>query len=73
MADRKNDTRSDDLDEMHTALIKAVLARIKSGEATAADFNVARQLLRDNGVSALATPGSPLEALTKNLPFQAED
>jgi hypothetical protein len=69
----KNDNLNQMLEELHRDTITELLARIRSGEATAADFNVARQLLRDNGISAVAKPGSPLDSLTKELPFQAEE
>jgi hypothetical protein len=43
--------------------------RIKSGEATSADLNIARQMLKDNGITAAPVKMSPLESLTNALPF----
>jgi hypothetical protein len=57
------------LDNLHAqlalALPKALLARIAAGEATAADLNVARQYLKDNGVQSTpsANPHMPELAL----------
>lgn len=64
------------LEAIHDALTESLLQRIKSGEATAADLNVARAFLKDNGID-VGNPASlnPLaEALTdKMLPFEAEE
>ena len=61
------------LKEMHSELAKQLLARIKSGEATASDFNVARQFLKDNNVDAIPKAGSPLNDLISNLPFHEDN
>lgn len=58
---------------MHDALAQALLDRIRSGEATASDLNVARQFLKDNHVSADPTEGSPLGNLVADLPFPKTD
>ena len=55
------------LNEMHTALAKALLAKVKSGEATAAELSVARQMLKDNNITALTKPGTPLGSLTDEM------
>jgi hypothetical protein len=57
------------LEALHGALVDALLARVKSGEATAADLAVARQLLKDNGIDAIPTEASPLARLRDSLPF----
>lgn len=61
------------LEEMHVEVAKGLLLRIKSGEATAADFNVARQLLKDNNITSVPKPGDPLNNLVHTLPFTGED
>ena len=38
--------------DLHKALAEDLLARIRSGQATAAELNVARQMLKDNGIEA---------------------
>lgn len=51
------------LANLHTATLKELLERIESGNATATELNVARQMLKDNNVIAVATPDSPLAEL----------
>lgn len=49
------------------ALDKALLASILGGEATAAELNVARQRLKDLGISKIVTPGSDLARLADEI------
>ena len=56
------------LETLHTVLIENLLDKVKSGEAKAGDLNVARQLLKDNGIECIATQGSKMEDLMINLP-----
>lgn len=58
---------------LHEALAQDLLNRIKSGQATAADLNVARAFLKDNGIDAVPTEGSPVGNLMTNLPFAATE
>lgn len=66
-----------DLSELLAALqlatVEELLAKVLSGEATAADLNVARALLKDNNITSVPAPGSPLEALTHSLPFTGDE
>lgn len=56
--------------ELHELLIQALLAKIKAGEATSSDLNVARQFLKDNGVDYLMVKtDTPLHTLSEALPF----
>jgi len=41
------------LETLHTVLIENLLDKVKSGEAKAGDLNVARQLLKDNGIECI--------------------
>lgn len=59
------------LSALHETLAQKLLARIQDGTATAADLNVARAFLKDNGVDAVPAPQSPLGNLMENLPFNA--
>ena len=43
--------------------------RIGNGEATPTDLNVARQLLKDNNITAHPAEKSPLASLSNALPF----
>lgn len=61
------------LNEMHGVLTQKLLDRIKSGDATAADFNVARQLLKDNNIQAVPVKDSPLQKLTDAIPAFEDD
>ena len=54
---------------LHQALAEDLLARIRSGQATAAELNVARQMLKDNGIEAVPVKDSGLEGLAKIPPF----
>ena len=56
------------LENLQTVLIKELLGRIETGEAKPGDLNVARQLLKDNGIECIPTEKSPMEDLMSNLP-----
>jgi hypothetical protein len=61
------------LGELHGVLAENLIARVKSGQATAAELNVARQLLKDNHIDADPKPGSSLGKLAdavQKYPFQ---
>ena len=45
------------------------IANIKSGEATPAHLNVARQFLRDNNIECLGTNNEDIKSLVEELPF----
>ena len=57
------------LKELHEVLAEKLLEKVKSSDATASELNVARQFLRDNGIDAVPTEGSPLQRLAEELPF----
>lgn len=60
-----------DLDEilanLHEGLAKNLLTKVQDGTATAAELSVARQMLKDNNVTAIPTKGSPLGDLENQL------
>ena len=58
----------DQLQTLHIRLTEELLQRIESGEAKPADLNVARQLLKDNGIEAIPVDDSPLKKLLDTLP-----
>ena len=67
-------TEHDLLAKLHTVLAEQLLERVTDPEAKSADLNVARQFLKDNGIEALASKGSPLADLVNTLPdFTDED
>lgn len=47
--------------------------RVAVHTRNAAVLSVARQFLKDNGIEALAVPGSPLKSLVDSLPFAGRD
>jgi len=53
-------------------LIDEFINRIKSGEASPSDLNAARQLLKDNQISATVTNDNPMANLVSMLPFDDE-
>ncbi len=69
------------LHDIHDALAKELLKRVKEGEddvidgevvkvsAKPATLNVIRQFLKDNGIEAAITPGSTLGKLAESLPY----
>ena len=69
----KNKSQRDALEALHTLLISELVNRIQSGEATPADLNVARQMLRDNSIDCAAVEGAPILKLVENLPFLDEE
>jgi hypothetical protein len=58
---------------LHTAVAEELLERIKSGDAKPADMANAIKFLKDNGIDALPTEGSPLGNLLEALPFSKDD
>jgi hypothetical protein len=58
------------LERLHNLLTEDLIGRIESGAATAADLGVARQLLKDNGVNATPSTGTPILRLSQALPFE---
>jgi len=64
-----SDALEETLKVLHKELAEEFLRRVRSGEASPADLNSARQFLRDNGVDSVAIKGSPLMKLAIALPF----
>ena len=57
------------LKELHAVLAEKLLEKVQDPDCTAGFLNVARQFLRDNGIDAVPTEGSPLQKLADELPF----
>ena len=49
------------LKELHAVLAEKLLKLVKDPDVTSSQLNVARQFLRDNGIDAVPTEGSPLK------------
>lgn len=58
------------LQALHALVANHLAAKITSGEATAADVSNALRMLKDNNITALLVPGSPLKGLLDSLPFR---
>ena len=58
------------LKELHAVLAEKLLQKVKDPDAKSSDLNVARQFLKDNGIDAVPTDGSPLKKLVDELPFE---
>ena len=58
------------LKELHAVLAEKLLEKVQDPDCTAGFLNVARQFLRDNGIDAVPTEGSPLKKLIDELPFE---
>jgi len=58
------------LEELHELVADTLLDKLRDGEATPADLNVARQFLKDNGIDAIPAKDTPMFNLALALPFQ---
>lgn len=63
---------SKSLERLHSRLAEVFGQMLDTGELTASDLNVIRQFLKDNGISAVAAPNSPMGDLIAKLPFVVE-
>lgn len=61
------------LAELHSEMATKLLEKVRSGEVTAAELNVARQFLKDNNIDAAPKKDSPLANLVDELPFTDAD
>jgi hypothetical protein len=57
------------LGTIHEKVAKHFLDLLDGGEISAAELGVLCKFLKDNGIDASAPPGSPLDQITKKLPF----
>jgi hypothetical protein len=60
------------LEELASLTIQELIATIKSGEASPAVLNVARQLLKDNQITTAVNEETPLKELVHLLPFDED-
>lgn len=66
-------TKKNTLETLHEAIGAQLLHKIQEGEATAADLNVARQFLKDNGIDAVGErDDDPLNKIAASLPYQTD-
>ena len=55
------------LEELHNDLAQHLLTQLKSGELRAADLNVIRQFLKDNGIDGVPKGGGAFEDLVGEM------
>lgn len=67
--ERMEKTKEQKLGSLFDLVCDELTDRIGSGDATPTDLNVARQLLKDNNITAHPAAASPLEQLSNALPF----
>lgn len=66
--------QKDLFDELHSAVAKELLNRVKSGEASAAELGVAVRMLKDNNATlGVITTDHPLANLLETLPFEVSE
>lgn len=59
----------DPLKKLWELLIATLIERIETGDFTTQDLNVARQLLKDHGISVDTPEDTPIGTLNEILPF----
>lgn len=60
------------LEALHAALATVLTTKVKGDEVTAADLNVARQFLKDNGIGLVHRANEEeLDKLREALPFKS--
>lgn len=67
-----HNTREEQLGILFETLVAKLIERIKTGQATYQDFEVARKFLADNGIDAEPKSGQLLEGL-EDLPFESQN
>lgn len=68
------DKNLQELHQIFTEVCTAIAKKAKANpeEATASHLAVIRQFLKDNHIEGVPIPGSPLDELTKEYPFEQE-
>jgi len=62
-----------DLGELHGLLARTLAETLRSGEASPAHLNVARQFLRDNNIECLGANNADIKSLVEELPFTSTE
>ena len=63
----------DPLKKLWDLLLTTLIERIETGEYTTQDLNVARQLLKDHGISVDKPEETPIASLHDILPFTKKE
>ena len=63
-----NRASEDVLSELHSLVAQALIEKIKSGDATSADYNAAIKFLKDNSISCIGEQNDDMKELIDSLP-----
>lgn len=66
-------SKEEKLGTLFDLVCEDLTSRIVHGDATSTDLNVARQMLKDNGITATPVADSPLNSLSNALPFPSSE
>jgi hypothetical protein len=69
----KKRASEDALGALHEALAQHMLNLLNAEEVKAADLNVMRQFLKDNGIEVVPNSGSTLDKIVEVLPVFEDD
>ena len=58
----------DTLGELHELIARGLIEKLKSGEATSADYNAAIKFLKDNDISCIGSQNDGIQELVDSLP-----
>ena len=72
MSDSKNETVAG-MGELHGILARALTKEMQADEVSPAMYNTVRQFLKDNGIECMGANNEDVQALTEELPFEADD
>lgn len=62
-------TNKEILDSLYKATLEGLLVKVRGPDATAADFQAARQFLKDNGITSIPEASPALLKLAESIPF----
>lgn len=60
------------LEKLWELTVQSLIGKIEDGDYTSQDLNIARQFLKDHGMSLADADGSPIADLADVLPFSRE-
>jgi len=66
-------SKKESLDILFQATLDELIKRVQDGTATPADLSVARAILKDNNIHAIAEDKKRISSLVESLPFDEDD
>lgn len=70
MSDSK---RNDNLSDLFAKLCKAMEDKLDAGEPTASEMKVIMEFLKNNNITGVAAPGTPVANLASKVPFPTQE